>query len=478
MRINLDDFFSSIVGEPNSWDGDCDSLASNLQMMSPEEVKRQLINSVTKQAEANDLQRQSGQKPMRSRSPEQAARKVQRVPTTVDHGGRAKPGTPAKPARVSTSKDAQLLQQENRQLRVRVNELQSMLKQEEKAPSSREAELGRTNEELKRAKGSVAKLSTQANQLKEKLLEAQKLHQQLRANLGASQVEVSRLSAKSEELTRQTEEKDASIAELRQSRQQLQAAYRALKQEYETLAKEHEALVEEHKTLLQELESETNSYTQRKQEILDTQLKTSLTEWNKTLNEYHPVPVDHDQLAQVSEVREQLRKSLVEQADAFRRNLSDITDAMAKLDRTRNAMREDLDEWQRDLYRANYDRLSLVLQSIDIEIWRTMEARLRVAAQNEAESHGEALAYWDELIDHLQMVSDYLRGACEVFGLGFFRPSNGEYFDPVRHQPYGSTAAAVPFGATIATCVATGVEVKTPDGDSALLRPAIVTLQE
>ena len=484
MRINLGDFFSSVVGEPNGWDGDCDALASNLQMMSPEEVKRQLIDSVTKQAEADDQRQRENQIPTGSRNPKQAIRKVKRVPTSVDPGVRAKPGTSVRPAQVSTSKETQLLQQENRRLKGKADELQSTLTREREAFSRCKTELSRTNEELKRAKDGAAKLSAQANQYKADLLEAQRLHRQLKANLSARQAEVSHLSAESEKLEKQVEVKDASIASLRQSYQQLQTTHdalgmehQALVEEHKTLAKEHEALSSEHEELLRELEAETDSYTRRKQEMLDTQLKTSLVEWGKARNEYQPVPVDHDQLAQVNEVREQLRKSLVKQAAAFQRNLGDITNAMAKLERTRNAMCEDLDQWQHELYRANYDRLSLVLQSLDIEIWRTMEARLRIAAQDEAESQGEALTCWDELIDHLQIVSDYLRGACEVFGLGFFRPSNGGYFDPVRHQPYGSRAADVPFGATIATCVAAGVEIKTPDGDTALLRPAIVTLQ-
>lgn len=283
----------------------------------------------------------------------------------------------------------------------------------------------------------------------------------------------------------QVKEKDASIASLTHSYQQLQVdrntlyqKHKTLVEEHGTLVEEHERLNDEHEALLQELESEANRYAQRKQEMLDAQLKASLVAWNKTRSEYQPVPVDHDQMAQVSEVREQLRKSLEEQTDAFRRELDDITHAMAKLERTRNAMREDLDQWQHGLYRASYDRLSLVLQSLDIEIWRTMEARLRLVAQEASDGQSEALACWDELIDHLQIVSDYLRGACEVFGLGFFRPSDGEPFDSARHQPYGSTTAAVPAGATIAACVAAGVEIKTPDGEAALLRPAIVTLQE
>lgn len=484
MSIRLDDFFSSVVGEPNGWDGDYDALASNLQMMSSEEVKRQLIDSVTKQAEADEQQHQDNPMPASGRRPEQAARKVKRVPTTVDRAGRVRPGTPTRAASVSTSKEMQHLQQENRRLKGKVDELQSAVRQKQEAISGREAQLRRANEELRRAKNSASKFYTEANQRNTELSEAQKLNQQLKAALNAKQAEVTRLTARSEEAARQAADRDTSIASLTQSYQQLQTTHNALDcehsallKEYETLVEEHESLKGEHEALLQELEAEINSYTQRKQEILDTQLKTSLVEWSKARNEYQPVPVDHDQLAQVNEVRDQLRKSLIEQTDAFRRNLNDITSAMAKLERTRNAMCEDLDQWQHDLYRANYDRLSLVLQSLDIEIWRTTEARLQLAAQDEQESQNEAIAHWDELIDHLQIVSDYFKGACEVFGLRFFRPDNGEFFDTVRHQPYGSTTAAVPLGAKIATCVAAGVEIKTPDGDTALLRPAIVAVQ-
>ena len=467
MQDPFDDFLASFADSFRQRGGDIDRLLAEFQLIGPDDLRREMISAFenTDDTEAGGA---GAGRPVRP-----TMRKPTRVPVTVS-GKKARPAA-SKPAATSKPSDAtselrklkqdiSALRQDNNTLRKQLKSRDRDLERASRLADSLREQLRQRDASLKSAGESIENLSAQVKAQSTSLQASNRRIERQEAELHERQATIDSLSDKVEELDALVKMRDESLAQQRE-------AYRTLEQAKHQLQNEHD-------TLVRELEEGTDRYTRQKQEALDQQVRESLAHWTQSCQESQPHPEGHDQAKAANQVSDEIRASLVASTNDFQRDLTDITNAMQALERTRSALRKDLDRWQQSLYVASYERLARCLQTLDIEIWRTMEERLAFAAQHEDEAQGDdgALAHWDELIDHLQIVSDYLKSACECFGLRFFRVGKGEAFDSIRHQPYGSNVGAAQADATVFGCVAAGIETQTPDGDTALLRPAIITL--
>ena len=468
MQSPFDDFLASFADSFRQRGGDIDRLLAEFQLVSPDDLRREMI-SAFEAADGTQAEEAGSGSPVRP-----STRKPTRVPVTVSskkaRSAASKPAPASKPSDAAASElrklkqDVSTLRQDNNMLRQQLKGRERDLERAGKLADSRLEQLRQRDASLKSASESIESLSAQVKAQSSSLQAGNRRIERQEAELQERQATIDSLTGRVEELETQVEEREAILARQREAHQALEEAHRQLQ--------------DEHDTLVRELEEGTDRYTRQKQEVLDQQVRESLAHWTQSCQESQPHPESHDQAKVANQARDEIRASLVASTNDFQRDLADISSAMQALDRTRSALRKDLDRWQQSLYVASYERLARCLQTLDIEIWRTMEKRLAFAAADVTETRGDdsALAHWDELIDHLQIVSDYLKSACECFGLRFFRVGEGEAFDSIRHQPYGSNVGAAQAGATVSACVAAGVETQTPDGDTALLRPVIVTL--
>ncbi len=283
-----------------------------------------------------------------------------------------------------------------------------------------------------------------------------RLLDEARQDLSRERTHAAELTDQMANLTRSIDAKDSTIT--------------ALRQQFRELQDQRNQLDREHRQLLSELEAQTDAYTKRKRAALDAELASTMAAWSQECQRFHPAPVDHSQAQEASRINDELRSAMLASTTQFQKDLASLHTAMENLEATRSALRKELDTWQQGLYAARYDRLALCLQLLDTEIWRAMESSLARSVRDdgtpEMTPQGSA-----ELIDHLQILAQNLKGACEGFGLTFFYPEAGASFNVLRHQAFNGQ-----MGSTIAACVSPGVEALAGDGSTALIRPAIVTL--
>ena len=293
----------------------------------------------------------------------------------------------------------------------------------------------------------------------------------LRTELATSKQELAQRELELRSLASRIEAQSAKLANLQRSVDEKDATITNLRQQYRELSASHTSLSQEHEQLLRDLEAETNAYTERKKDALKAEVRSALATWNQQCQSLNPALVDHEQAQKTNSISNEMRDAMVTSTMAFQKDLAELREAMESLDATRNALRKELDVWQQRLYAVRYDRLALCLQLLDTEVWRTMEAHLTSAVADTDSS--SAAGAESALIDTLQILAQNIKGACEGFGLTFFNPQPGEPFDDIRHQAFDAQS-----GRVVSACVASGVEAQIGDGSRALIRPAIVTLQE